>query len=102
MGQTSQTVNGIITQDTTWTKANGPYSLTGPVGVSQGVTLTIEPGTTVNLNNYYIIVNGTLVAKGTSTDKIQINGVDGSPPGIPLGSSLAISFPYGIIINNRP
>ena len=99
--QTSTPVNGIITQNTTWTKANSPYSLTGPVAVSQGVTLIIEPGTTVNLNNYYIIVNGTLVAKGTNTDRVQINGVDGSPPGIPLGSSLAISFTYGITINNN-
>jgi parallel beta-helix repeat protein len=100
MAQTSTPANGLITSDTTWTKANSPYNLVGPVGVSQGVTLTIEPGTTVNLNNYYMVVNGTLIAKGTSTDKIQINGVDGSPPGIPLGSSLAISFTYGITINN--
>ena len=99
--QTSTPVNGIISQDTTWTKTNSPYSLTGPMGVSQGVTLTIEPGATVNLNSYYITVNGTLIAKGTNSDKIQINGIDGSPPGIPLGSSLAISFTYGIIINNN-
>jgi parallel beta-helix repeat protein len=97
--QTSTAVNGIITQNTTWTKTNSPYTLTGPVGVSQGVTLTIEPGTTVNLNSYYMIVNGSLIAKGTSNDKIQINGVDGTSPGIPLGSSLAISFIYGISIN---
>ena len=94
--QTSTPVNGIITQDTTWTKTNSPYSLTGPVGVREGVTLTIEPGTTVNLNQYSMVVNGTLTAKGTSNDKIQINGIDGSPPGIPLGSSLAISVTYGI------
>jgi parallel beta-helix repeat protein len=93
-------VNGIITSDAIWTKENSPYSLTGPVGVSQGATLTIEPGTTVNLNNYYIIVNGSLVAKGIGTDKVQINGIEGSPPGIPLGSSLAISYTYGITINN--
>jgi parallel beta-helix repeat protein len=99
--QTSTPVNGIITQNTTWTKTNSPYSLTGPVGVSQGVTLTIEPGATVNLNSYYITVNGTMIAKGTNSDKIQINGIDGSSPGIPLGSSLAISFTYGIIINNN-
>lgn len=99
MAQASTPVNGIITQDTTWTRANSPYNLAGPVGVSQGVTLTIEPGAIVNLNNYYIIVNGTLVAKGTSTDKIQINGADGSPPPIPLGSSLLISYTYGITIN---
>ena len=31
-----------------------------------------------------------MIAKGTRADKIEINGVDGSPPSIPLGSSLAI------------
>jgi hypothetical protein len=41
--------NRIITSDTIWTKANCPYTLTGPVGVSTGVTLAIEPGTTVYL-----------------------------------------------------
>ena len=64
------------------------------------MTLTIEAGTSVNLNNYHIVVNGTLFAKGTSTDKIQINGVDGSPPPSPLGSSLTIPFNYGIIVNS--
>ena len=82
--QTSTPVNGIITQDTTLTKANSPYTLTGPVAVNQGVTLTIEAGTTVNLNYYYIQVNGTLIAKGTSVDRIQFNG--GSSQGITFTS----------------
>jgi hypothetical protein len=70
----STNVIGIITSDSTWTKAGSPYTLTGPVGVSNGVTLIIEAGTTVNLNNYYITVNGTLRAVGNNADKIQING----------------------------
>lgn len=73
-------VTGIINADTVWTKVNRPYSLTGPVGVREGVTLTIEPGVTVNLNSYYIQVNGTLRAIGSGTDKIRINGVSGAPP----------------------
>lgn len=64
-------VTGIIRSDVTWTKANSPYSLTGPMLVSNGVTLTIEPGVTVYLNEHYIRVNGTLVARGSSTDKIR-------------------------------
>jgi len=68
--------SSIITSDTTWTKANSPYSLTGPVKVNNGVTLTIAAGATVNLNGYYIRVEGTLVARGTSSDKIYINGGD--------------------------
>ena len=66
-------VNGIIYSDTTWTKAGGPYELKGPVAVNQGVTLTIEAGTTVNLNNYYIQVNGTLTARGTEAERIIFN-----------------------------
>jgi hypothetical protein len=68
--QASTDVTGIITSDTTWIKANSPYTLTGPVAVDNGVTLTIEPGVTVNLGTYYLQVNGTLYARGTSTDSI--------------------------------
>ncbi len=77
--QASSETTGIINADTTWTKTNSPYTLTGPVAVNTGVTLTIDPGVTVNLGAFYIQVNGTLVAKGTSTDKIYFNSVNGSP-----------------------
>ncbi len=73
VAQSAQTVNGIITQDTTWTKANSPYILTGPVAVNLGVTLTVEAGVAVALRDYYIQVNGTLVAAGTSSDMIQFS-----------------------------
>jgi len=67
----SANVIGILRSDTTWTKANSPYTLTGPVAVNAGVILTIEAGVTVNLGGYYIQVNGTLRTVGTSTDKVQ-------------------------------
>jgi hypothetical protein len=69
----STEVTGIISSDTTWTKANSPYSLTGPVAINEGVTLAIQPGVTVNINSYYIRVNGTLSAQGTPDSKIAIN-----------------------------
>ena len=72
--QNGTNVTGIISLNTTWTKANSPYTLTGPTAVAAGVTLTFESGATVNLGNYYIQVNGTLVAIGSITDKIQISG----------------------------
>jgi parallel beta-helix repeat protein len=72
--QAATEVIGILTSDTTWTKASSPYSLTGPVAINQGVTLRVEPGVTVNLNGYYIRVNGTLTARGNPTDKITFNG----------------------------
>lgn len=75
MAQSGTNVTGIISLDTTWTQANSPYTLTGPVLVNNGVTLTMEAGVTVNLTNYYIEVNGTLKAIGTSTKQIHfING----------------------------
>jgi len=71
--QASAAVSGIIGSDTTWTKADSPYSLTGNVLVPNEVTLTIEAGATVNLNEYYIMVNGTLRAQGSGTDSIHFN-----------------------------
>jgi parallel beta-helix repeat protein len=71
--QASTEFAGIIYSDTTWTKANSPYNLKGPVAVNGGVTLTIEAGATVNLNGYYIQVNGTLVARGSNADQIHFN-----------------------------
>jgi hypothetical protein len=70
----STEVNGIISEDTMWTKANSPYTLTGNVLVNNGVTLTVQAGTTVNLGSYYIMVNGTLQALGSKTDPITFNG----------------------------
>jgi parallel beta-helix repeat protein len=74
--QASTDVNGIITKDTTWTKAGSPYTLTGPVAVNKGVTLTIESGVIVNLNSYKLQINGTLNAIGRSSEKIYLNGDD--------------------------
>jgi hypothetical protein len=74
--QATTNVTGIIATDTTWTKANSPYSLTGNVLISNGATLTIEAGVTVNLNNYYILVNGTLSSRGVPSNLININGGD--------------------------
>jgi hypothetical protein len=61
---------GIITSDITWTKDNSPYILTGPVRVDSGVTLTVEPGVTVNFDNYPIEVMGTLRAIGSIDNPI--------------------------------
>jgi hypothetical protein len=61
--QTSTSVNGIITSDTTWTQANSPYNLTGNILINSGTTVTVGAGTTLNLNGYYIIVNGSLIVQ---------------------------------------
>lgn len=75
--QTGTNVTGIIYSNSTWTQANSPYTLTGNVLVNNGVTLTIQAGTTVNLGGYYIEVNGTLQAIGTSSNEITFNGISG-------------------------
>jgi hypothetical protein len=72
--QASTEVNGLITSDTTWTKANSPYNLTSSITVASGVTLTIEPGTIIHLNEYHLQINGTLIARGTSNDPINFHG----------------------------
>ena len=66
-------VSGTITSDTTWNQANSPYTLTGNTLVTNGITLTIEAGTTVNLGSYYIKVNGTLQAIGNNDNLISLN-----------------------------
>lgn len=67
-------ISGTIYVDTIWTRANSPYTLTGNVIVSNGVTLTIQSGVTVNFGSYQIQVNGILNARGTSDSKIVFSG----------------------------
>lgn len=69
----STEVSGILGSNTTWTPANSPYVLTGPVLVSEEMTLTIEPGVTVDFNGQYIRVNGTFITKGSNNDRIYLN-----------------------------
>lgn len=65
-------LKGVVSSDTVWTKENSPYNLTDNVFVNNGVTLTIDSGVTVNFNGYYLMVNGTLAARGTATSRIQL------------------------------
>ena len=70
--------SGGIYTNTTWTLANSPYILTGPVVVFPNVTLTIEPGVVVKIQEtsyntsqqIYLELRGKLVAKGTITNPI--------------------------------
>jgi parallel beta-helix repeat protein len=74
LAQSSTNVGGIIDSNTSWTPTNSPYSLTGNILVNNGVTLTIQPKVVVNLNGYYIMVNGTLQARGNENEKVFFNG----------------------------
>ena len=60
----------IISENTTWTKANGPITLPGNVLVSKGATLTIMPGVIIYCNKNVIQVNGTLKVLGSDDEKV--------------------------------
>jgi hypothetical protein len=76
----STEVRGIIDSNTTWRKADSPFTLTGPILVDKGVTLVVEAGVTVDLTGYYIRVDGTLFARGSVSDKIYFSGGGSEPP----------------------
>jgi hypothetical protein len=64
------TVSGYIMSDTTW---SGTINLTDTVTVHSGVTLKIQPGTTVNFNLFCLRIDGTLIAKGNENQPITFN-----------------------------
>jgi len=60
-------VQSIISQDTTWTLSGSPYVITGNVTVSNGTTLTIEPGVEIEFDgDFSLLINGSLYAVGTN------------------------------------
>jgi len=64
-------VPDTISSNMTFYKAQSPYWLQGDVTVPANVTLTIEPGVVVHMApNANMMVNGTMKAIGTATDKI--------------------------------
>jgi hypothetical protein len=68
-------VEGIISSDTTWTKANSPYLISNTIQIPNSITLTIEPGTQIfrDVDDTGLLVKGSLVANGTSTDRITFS-----------------------------
>ncbi|HEY2951367.1 MAG TPA: CotH kinase family protein, partial [Verrucomicrobiae bacterium] len=69
------TASGTLAANTLWTPAGGPYNVTANLVVPAGITLTIQPGTTVYVaSGATITVNGTgkILALGTDTQRIHI------------------------------
>ena len=94
----SQTdISGIISANQTWTIAWSPYTVTGNVLVNSGVTLTIEAGVTVKLDdNKAIVINGALIANGSTSNRIiftsnQTNPQTGDWANIKFNSSATSS-----------
>ncbi len=79
----SACVSGSISSNTTWTLAMSPVDIcTAGVSINSGVTLTVDPGVTVQFDNSgsnKLTVLGTLVAKGTPAAPITFTGVTASP-----------------------
>jgi hypothetical protein len=78
-------LNGGIYANTTLTLANSPYVMTGNVVVFPNVTLTIEPGVTIFVEEVgpsgpliYLEVRGTLTAVGTPALPIRFQARDDS------------------------
>ena len=86
-------VGGHLTEDTVWSPENNPYLLIGNIFIDEGITLTILPGTIINLNSallnndnyvngeYFMLVgeesvakmfwvDGQIIAEGTEQDSI--------------------------------
>ncbi len=67
------TVPTTIATDRTLTAAGGPYRITSDVTVPSGVTLTVEPGTTLYFGQgARLIVNGILSAQGTEAHHLRM------------------------------
>ncbi len=67
-------VTGRLTSDTTWSLEQSPIRLYSDLLVSLGVTLTIEPGVTVDLFDHQLLIDGTLIARGNQS-KIVFTGL---------------------------
>ena len=72
----STEVGGIISSDTTWTKADSTYVITSTVQIPSRVTLTIEPGVTVSkpTSGDMFLLMGTIRAHGTAQEPIVFDG----------------------------
>ena len=68
----------VIANDTVTTQdvdLSGNHTMTGNYTVSHGTTLTIKPGTTIDMQNYWMKVDGTLIAdNATIMSSIQTTG----------------------------
>jgi hypothetical protein len=74
-----QTVSGSLAANTTWAASAGPFVVSGNLIVPAGVTLTIDPGTTIYFaQGASITVNGRLIAEGTEARRIRFTRQPGT------------------------
>lgn len=71
------TVGGTIDADTTWVADT--VFVDDDITIADDVTLTISPGVVVIFNDFYrILVEGTIISKGTETKRIKYTVMDTS------------------------
>ena len=64
----------------TWNNHGVPYVLTGNMTINNDQILTINSGVTLKFNgNYYLLVNGKLIAEGTSENRITFTSNQSTP-----------------------
>ena len=72
------TIGGTLASNTTLTTANANYSLSSDLIVPPGITLTIQPGVTINMpTKSNIRVQGILNIAGTAAQPVTITGRNG-------------------------
>lgn len=83
-------VRGTLSASTVWTRRGSPYVLQGDVTVAWGTTLTLEPGVRViaassdalksgvDPQRVELIVDGTLVVRGTAASPVELTSQGGS------------------------
>ncbi len=97
--------SGTLSGSQEWTTAGSPYVIETTATVGEGTTLTIDPGVVVKFEeaNYgELFVIGSLVADGTSTNKVTFTSyADDSAGGDTNGDGSSSGSPgdwYGIVI----
>ncbi|PTL77964.1 hypothetical protein [Vitiosangium sp. GDMCC 1.1324] len=104
-------VQGTLTHNTVWTSSGSPYVLKGDVTVAWGVRLTLEPGVQViasstdalksgvDAERVELIVDGTLVVRGTPEQPVTLSsqGGDGSWYGIRVRGGRGTLIDHAVI-----
>ncbi len=63
-------INEDITSNTTWDIGGSPYVIENSINVSEGITLTVDPGVIIKLNDASINIFGDLIANGELGNEI--------------------------------
>lgn len=83
----STPLSGILITSKNLTRFLSPYNLSGDLSVPGGTVLSLESGVILNGNGNRLVVEGTLRAIGTATDRITIKNTKIVPAGKSSGAN---------------